>query len=75
MHTLKSQDSVIAIAFSPDGKLLVSKSRDSTVILWDLVTGAAIQMLKGHWDLATAITFSKDSKLLELALNDGTIRL
>jgi WD40 repeat protein len=39
---------VTSVAFSPDGKLVVSRSDDRTVRLWDTATGAALQTLEGH---------------------------
>ena len=39
---------VWSVAFSPDGKVVVSGSEDNMVRLWDTVTGAALQTLKGH---------------------------
>ncbi|KAL2040552.1 hypothetical protein N7G274_006531 [Stereocaulon virgatum] len=38
---------VSSVAFSPDGKQVVSGSYDRTVRLWDSVTGAALQTLEG----------------------------
>jgi WD40 repeat protein len=50
-QTLKGHSgSVSSVAFSPDGKLVVSASYDKTIRLWDAVTGAALQTLKGHLD-------------------------
>ena len=39
---------VRSVAFSPDGKQIVSGSVDSTVRVWDVSTGRELQELKGH---------------------------
>ena len=43
-------DSVLSVAFSPDGKLLASGSDDNTVRIWDMATGQELQILTGHYD-------------------------
>ncbi|MFM6254394.1 MAG: WD40 repeat domain-containing protein, partial [Dolichospermum sp.] len=41
-------DSVTAIAFTPDGKTVISGSDDKTIKTWDLETGEIKMTLEGH---------------------------
>ena len=55
--------SVSSVAFSPDGKQVVSGSGDQTVRLWDAATGALLQTLEGHTSSVNSVAFSPDGKL------------
>jgi WD40 repeat protein len=66
---------VSSVAFSPDGKLVVSGSGDKTVQLWDAVAGAALQTLKGHSSRISSVAFSLDGKLIVSGSDDETVRL
>ncbi|KAJ5198747.1 uncharacterized protein N7498_007864, partial [Penicillium cinerascens] len=66
---------VESVAFSRDGRLLVSGSGDMTVRVWDPATGALIQTLEGHSDSVHSVAFSPDGRLLASGSEDQTVRL
>ncbi len=63
------------MAFSPNGKQVVSGSRDQTVRLWDAATGAALQALEGYSDWVTSVAFSPNGKQVVSRSRDQTVRL
>lgn len=67
--------SVRGCAFSPDGRRLVSASRDKTLKLWDSKSGAEIATLVGHRDWVTACTYSPDGKRILSASMDSTLKI
>lgn len=66
-------DSITALAFSPDGKLLATADGTWTVHLWEISTGKYIRSLTGHPGAVNALAFSPDSKTLASA--GGTLRI
>jgi WD40 repeat protein len=63
------------VAFSPDGRQVVSGSEDQTVRLWDAATGAALQRLEGHTGVVTSVAFSPDGRQVVSGSYDQTVRL
>ncbi len=82
---------VTAVAFSPDGKTLVSASHDSTVRFWDPATGKQIRQIQVpdaspeqrdpdrqrgiHHGGVLAIAFSPSGRWLASGSSDGMVRI
>ena len=65
---------VTYVAFSPDGKQVVSGSNDRTVRIWDAKRGAAIgKPLEGHNYAVRSVTFSPDGKQVMSGSDDNTV--
>lgn len=74
-HTLKAHtDTVQQVAFSPDGKTIVSVSSDKNLKLWS-VDGKLIRTLTGHTAEVLNVAFSPDGKAIASSSIDQTVKL
>ncbi len=67
-------DWVQAIVFAPAARRLATSSNDRTVRLWDIDTGAVVNVLKLPYPV-DAIDYSPDGRTLVTAGTDGTVQL
>jgi WD40 repeat protein len=76
-RTLTGHSNLVwSLAFSLDGKTLVSGSFDRTVRLWDAHTGALQHTLTGNTDAVTSVAFSPDGRTVASSGGwNGTVRL
>jgi WD40 repeat protein len=65
---------VVAVAFSPDGKFLATAGRDDTISLWDVADGKERRIL-GHPGSIWAISFAPNGSVLVSASHDGTLKV
>jgi WD40 repeat protein len=72
---LKHQNVANAVAFSPDGKTLLTGSSDNTVRLWDAATRKPLGTPLKHQSIVHAVAFSPDGKTLLTGGGDQPVRL
>jgi WD40 repeat protein/tetratricopeptide (TPR) repeat protein len=66
---------VTSIAFSPDGKAVLTGSYDNTARLWDAATGRAIGAPMRHQSRIYIVAFSPDGRAVLTGSGDDTARL
>ena len=76
LHVLEQVCESGGWAFSPDGKLLATASRDGSVVLWDVTKGVKVGRIpdqKEAWP--SSLAFSPDGKTLALGTDSGNVSL
>ena len=71
-------EEVNAVAFSPDGKYVLTGSFDNSLKLWDAQTGKEIRTFAGsagHQKIVLTVAFSPDGRSLASGASDNTAKL
>ena len=63
------------VAFSPDGAVIASGSRNQSVMLWDVESGRRMRHLQGHTGAVRSVAFSPDGTTLASGSEDGAVAL
>ena len=76
LQTLEGHtDLVNSVALTPDGRRALSGSKDKTLRLWDLDTGACLKTLEGHTDWVHSVALTPDGRRALSGSGDKTLRL
>ena len=68
-------DGVTSVAYSPDGRWIVSGSRDNTLKVWDTENGQEVRTLEGHSNVVTSVAYSPDGRWIVSGSRDGTLKV
>jgi WD40 repeat protein len=63
------------VAYSPDGKRIVTGSVDDTAKVWDADTGRELGTLTGHTDRVNSVAYSPDGKRIVTGSWDKTAKV
>jgi WD40 repeat protein/transcriptional regulator with XRE-family HTH domain len=75
-HFGPQSGSVMGVAFSPDGKTVLTAHFGGNVArLWDVSSGQVLKVFSGHDKQLTSVAYSPDGKWALTGSNDSTARL
>lgn len=66
---------VYSVAFSPDGKWVLSASGDKTIKLWEIQGGKEVRTFSGHTDAVNSVIFSSNGAQALSGSDDRTMKL
>jgi WD40 repeat protein len=64
-----------SVAFSPNGRYLLSGGKDRKLWLWNLKSGKLVKTFVGHSDIISSVAFSSDSQYAISGSRDRTVRI
>jgi WD40 repeat protein len=67
------EEPIVALAFSPDGRRLVSAGADRVVKVWDVESRTELRLLDGQTDWPMAVAIAADGMRLAVGRYDGSV--
>ncbi|MEN9610557.1 MAG: hypothetical protein RLZZ628_1371 [Bacteroidota bacterium] len=69
-------DVLTSMAYSPDGRFLLTGSQDKSLKLWSITTGTILRTIaKAHDEYVYAVAFSPDGKKIASGSYEGTVKV
>lgn len=75
LNTGNSPDNLLAIAYSPNGKIVGTANDNNTVKLFNTSTGKLVNTLTGHKDKIRTLAFDSSNKTVVTSSEDNTIKI
>ncbi|MBP0016494.1 MAG: response regulator [Cyanobacteria bacterium SBLK] len=76
LHTLRGHSYWVQdVAIAPDGRTIVSASKDGTIKIWDMLTGREMRTLHGHEAAVLSVTIGSDGERIISCGTDNTIKI
>ena len=75
IELFEHRDQVNTVQFSPNGKWIVTSSNDKTAGVWDIESGRAIAILRGHEKAILDAEWSPDGERVATGSDDNTARV
>jgi WD40 repeat protein len=66
---------VNSVAFSSDGRRIVSGSLDRSVRVWDVSMGEELNLLKGHTGLVRSVAFSSNGRRIVSGSDNSSVQV
>ncbi len=67
IKTIKNNDDVLAVAFSPDSRTLATAGQDKAISIWNSDSGKLLRQLKGHNGDVRKLAFLDNRRLVSVA--------
>ena len=74
-NSAEDHTAAAAVAFSPDGNLVLAASDNLNVTIWETANGQNVRLLEGHTGDVTSVVCSADGRFVVTGSKDGTARL
>lgn len=71
----EGDDSIFALAFSPDSAQVAAAGSDRTIRVWNIESGKLLATIDDHADWILGLSFSPDGRLLATASRDKTSKV
>ncbi|EJD02390.1 WD40 repeat-like protein [Fomitiporia mediterranea MF3/22] len=73
---VRSFSVVCSVAYSPDGRHVISGSEDGNILVWDAETCAPVgAYMRGHGGKVNCLVYSPDGRCITSGSSDGTVRI